>query len=728
MKKEFILIRLLILVSILVISTVNITPVNAQVPPTRFQVISPRNVKNLQLITRMGQGVYSGAFDLQPGGNMIAAVAESGIALLDRHSGKQTAFISINFRATALSIAPDGKTLAAVYNVPTGKTIDPSMINGPEYQRRIGIYSLPGGQPKGEVIKDLQDCDQSNIWQIAFLPDGNSLVFEKKYGNRGDQKMFCVLSIATGKVTNTFNIPAGAESTLSPDGKYVAIIQLNQDDQADKVSIYDARSFKRVVDVSFPLTRWPEISFTRQGVLVVRYFEGEDEKTPHIMRFWSLPEGKALLTLQEKERYSIPAYPGIQQTEPYDRIMSQDLSPDGKWAVTGSQNGKVKLWDAKTGRFEKELGVLSWTSHNLVENSGGVQSSEINSYVSPVAFSSDGKTLAAAENLTMLGQSGQIHIYQMPDGKEKAALKGETVGDESIGMAFSPDSSKIVYGSFADGHTEVHNVVDGGLALTLAGHTGLVNQAQFSPDGNWIATASDDHSIRLWNAKNGKMTRILNGHTARVNQITFSPNSQWLVSGADDHTIRRWKVEDGSLMDTRLLGDGNWRVEFLSFLADQHSVVYSAVKYPSPLTGYVTKQILWDMESGKDMPIGGSKITIQSMAKDGKTFVGYGENGKVVGILDPDGKITLIANTIRSPYGNGALAGSAISPDNRLLISGNGFGLQAWELTGSSVSFLALVAGDEPVPAYSNLFQISPDGKILAFANGGVVYLMGVPM
>ncbi|MHC1773291.1 MAG: hypothetical protein AB9907_16470 [Flexilinea sp.] len=731
MKKTGFLLRLLFLLSAPVFSPVGSTIVYARTALADLQVITPENVKDLRFLTSMGQGIYSGVLDLQPGGDLVASVTESGIALLDRTKGEQTAFIPVGFQVTALSISPDGQTLAVVYNVPTGKMVDNSTIgfNGPEYQRRVGLYSLADGKLKGEEIKDLQECAQSNIWQIAFTPDGNSLVFEKKYGdtNARSKKLFCVLSITTGKITNTMEIPANAESTISPDGRYVAVIPHDRDDQVSNAAIYETPTFHPAVDIQFPPVKWPAVSFTRRGIFVVRYFEGEVDASPHQVRFWSVPDGKSLLTLQEQERFTMPAFPGVTQTEPYDRIMSEDTSPDGEWVVTGSQNGKVKLWDAKTGQFEKELGVLSWTSHNLTGNPGGAQSSETNSYVNPVAFSSDGMSVMAAENLTTLGQSGQIHIYRMPDGKETAVFYGESVGDESIGMAFSPDSSKLMYGGFADGSAEVHNVSDGELVMRLAGHTGLVNQTRYSPDGNWIATASDDHTIRLWDAENGELVRILSGHTARVNQIAFSPDGRWLVSGADDNTIRRWQIDDGSLMDTLLLGDGNWRVEFLTVLADQHSVVYTAMSYPSPLTGYVTKQILWDAETGKETPVGGGKITISSIGQDGKTFNGYGD-GVVVGNLDSDGKMTLIASGIRSPYGNGALSASVVSPDNRLLISGNGFGLQAWELTGSSASFLTSVAGGEPVPAYGYLIKISPDGKILALANGGVVYLMGVPL
>ncbi len=239
-----------------------------------------------------------------------------------------------------------------------------------------------------------------------------------------------------------------------------------------------------------------------------------------------------------------------------------------------------------------------------------------------------------------------------------------------------------------------------------------------------IATGSNDNTIRLWNAQTGKLIRVLEGHQGRVNRMAFSPDSTWLVSGADDNTLRRWNTADGELLETLDLGNENWRVEFLDILMDNASVVYRITKYPSPYIGYITKQMIWNTQSGESQSIGGSDISISRLSDDKDLFMGF-STGRVIGTFQGDGSMKIIS-TFQSPYGNGALTSLAISPNEKLVVSGNGFGLHAWEFTGEKLDFLGLVAAKEPVPSYGNEYLFSPDGKYLAYTTGGVAYLMGV--
>ena len=64
-------------------------------------------------------------------------------------------------------------------------------------------------------------------------------------------------------------------------------------------------------------------------------------------------------------------------------------------------------------------------------------------------------------------------------------------------------------------------------------HTGMINGFDVSHNGKFIATASVDFSIKLWDYSTKKELKVFNGHTGSVNAICFSPNDSFLLSGSN---------------------------------------------------------------------------------------------------------------------------------------------------------------------------------------------------
>lgn len=77
------------------------------------------------------------------------------------------------------------------------------------------------------------------------------------------------------------------------------------------------------------------------------------------------------------------------------------------------------------------------------------------------------------------------------------------------------------------------------------GHSESVKKAIFSPNGAYVATASRDKSIKLWDAENGLEIRSLLGHQGTVTAVDFSPGGQLIASGAGDNTVSVWDIESG---------------------------------------------------------------------------------------------------------------------------------------------------------------------------------------